>query len=117
MSSSFFNDKLHVGKPKDTEEDIVLTPLVDTIKLHEMASKQHDTENDMMNGKAKQMGTWTLRRDGFLLQQSSRPFCLEVFCGSARYTKALRALGADAWGIDWKAVASRLSRQPSSWLT
>ena len=27
---------------------------------------------------------------------------MEVFCGSARLTKALRARGLDAWGVDWK---------------
>ena len=38
-----------------------------------------------------------------------RPFAVEVFCGSGRYTKALRSMGIDAWGIDWK--GGRLSAE------
>ena len=44
---------------------------------------------------------WTFQRDGFLLQPRGKPFVLEVFAGSARLTKHLRAAGLDSWAVDW----------------
>ena len=46
--------------------------------------------------------TWSLRRDGHFLTVCDRPFVLEIFAGSARLTRHLRATGCDAWAVDWK---------------
>ena len=45
---------------------------------------------------------WSFSRDGLCLTPLSRPFVPELFCGSGRLTASLRALGLDAWGIDWR---------------
>ena len=55
---------------------------------------------------------WSFHRDGFALQPRGRPFVLEVFAGSARLTKHLRAAGLDAWAVDWK--GSRLQPETAS---
>ena len=45
---------------------------------------------------------WSLRRDGHHLTICERPFVLEVFAGSGRLTRHLRAVGFDAWAVDWR---------------
>ena len=54
--------------------------------------------------------SFTFQRDGFKLTPvPDRPFVLELFAGSGRLTRTLRARGLDAWAIDW--VGGRLQRE------
>ena len=53
---------------------------------------------------------WSFQRDGFCLTADiDRPFVLEIFAGSGRLTRALRARGLDAWAVDWR--GGRLQRE------
>ena len=44
---------------------------------------------------------WNISMDGLTFKHG-RAFAVEVFCGSGRLTRHLRAAGLDAVGIDWK---------------
>jgi len=46
-------------------------------------------------------GEWCLSLGGHVVRDMGRPFCLEIFAGSAGLTAALRSAGFDAWGVDY----------------
>ena len=44
---------------------------------------------------------WSAHVNGQHFADTGRPFILEVFCGCAALTSSFRALGMDAWGVDY----------------
>ena len=61
-----------------------------------------EPEKTAIQAQSTKFEQWTFSRDGFTIQENDRPFCVEIFGGSGRLTKALRAEGFDAWSADWK---------------
>ena len=55
---------------------------------------------DTMDLVVKRSNNWSYNVKGVEFQDHGRPFVLEIFAGTANFTKALRDLGLDAWGID-----------------
>ena len=91
----------------DLQDRTELTPLVDELleSMPQNVVTMDDENVDTIHpGKAArhEQDQWQLTKDGHQLTAGLRPFAVEMFCGSGRYTKSLRALGIDAWGIDWK---------------
>ena len=66
------------------------------IDLENPAPEPHTAQTENLDKK-----TWSISMDGLTFKHG-RPFAVEIFCGSGRLTRHLRAAGLDAVGIDWK---------------
>ena len=55
-----------------------------------------------VNIKQQKQAPWSFTRDGLVLQPRQRAAFVEVFAGSGRLTKHMRAHGVDGWAVDWK---------------
>ena len=74
-------------------DDGIANAVVDNVPLEGQAAT---------TGSPDPLAPWQFVRDGFALSDTTRPFCLEIFAGSGRLTRCLRARGLDAWAVDWK---------------
>ena len=95
-----------------------ITELYDSLQLHKQALKcfQLDSADDDKHVLEASAGvqrdvptsapdvaaSWSFRRDGFMIVPRGRPFMLEIYAGSGRLTRHLRALGADSFAVDYK---------------
>ena len=62
-------------------------------------TNQPATNQPATNQQTEDTKTWCINMDG-LTFKPGRVFAMEIFCGSGRLTRHLRAAGLDAVGID-----------------